>query len=73
MKRKYNYSTNNSSSSEMGLLSVLQIIFIVLKCLDLIDWTWWQVFIPTFIGLGLLFIIILISLIIVWGAANDKL
>lgn len=28
-------------------LSVLQIIFIVLKMFNLIDWSWWVVFSPT--------------------------
>ena len=75
MKRKSYYSSNNNSSASggMGLLGVLQVIFIVLKCLNLINWTWAQVFIPTFIGLGLFFIVLIIILIIVWGAAKDKL
>jgi hypothetical protein len=75
MKRKSYYSSNNnhSSSSGMGLLGVLQIIFIVLKCLDLINWTWVQVFIPTFISIGLLLIIIIVALVIIYGAAKDKM
>ena len=74
MKRKSYYSNNNhSSSSGMGLLGVLQVIFIVLKCLNLVSWTWVQVFIPTFISLGLLLIVILAIIIIALGAANDKL
>ena len=74
MKRKSYYSSNNnnSSSSGMGLLGVLQVIFIVLKCLNLVSWTWVQVFIPTFISLGLLLIVILAIFVIAWGAANDK-
>lgn len=74
MKRKSYYSSNNnnSSSSGMGLLGVLQVIFIVLKCLDLVSWTWAQVFIPTFISLGLLLIVIIAIFVIAWGAANDK-
>ena len=43
----------NSSSGGMSLLSTLQIIFIVLKLLNLIDWTWGVVLIPFWIGLGL--------------------
>lgn len=75
MKRKsyYSSSNNSSSSSGMGLLGVLQVIFIVLKLTNLINWTWAQVFIPTFIGLGLLLIIIIVALIIIWGASQDKL
>ena len=72
-KKSYYNNHNNSSSSGIGVLGVLQIIFIVLKCLNLIDWTWWQVFIPTFIGFGLLFVIIIIALVIIYGASQDKL
>lgn len=74
MKRKsyYGSNSNHSSSSGMGLLGVLQIIFIVLKCLDLVSWTWVQVFIPAFISLGLFLIVILAIFVIAWGAANDK-
>ena len=27
-------------------------VFIVLRACDVIDWAWWQVLMPTFIGLG---------------------
>ena len=64
-KRNY-YSSNNNSSGGVGVLGVLQIIFIVLKCLDLISWTWTQVFIPTFIGGALLLIAVVVLFIILW-------
>lgn len=32
----------------MDIFSVLQIIFIVLKVLELIDWSWWLVFTPMY-------------------------
>ena len=48
------HNNTSSSSGGMGILGVLQIIFIVLKCLNLIDWSWKVVFIPTWISLGLL-------------------
>ena len=47
------YSNNNTSSSGIGILGVLQIVFIVLKCLKLITWPWKTVLIPTWISLGL--------------------
>ena len=72
-KTYYNNHNNSSSSRGMGLLGVLQVIFIVLKCLNLIDWTWAQVFIPTFISLGLLLTIIIVALVIIYGAAKDKM
>lgn len=53
---------SNNSSSGVSALGVLQIIFIVLKCFDLIDWTWTQVFIPSFIWLALVIICVIILL-----------
>lgn len=40
----------------MGILQWLQIIFIVLKILDAITWSWMQVLIPSFVWLGLVII-----------------
>lgn len=59
-------SKNNSSSSKdgLGILGVLQIVFIVLKVFDIIQWSWWLVLIPTWISVGLLLLIILIALFI---------
>lgn len=58
---------SNNSSSGVGALGVLQIIFIVLKCMGLTDLTWLQVFIPTFVSLGLtaLAIVIIVAVVIV--------
>ena len=52
--------SNESKSSGLGILAVLQIVFLVLKLTGLIDWTWWLVLVPlwTDIGFGLLFIIL---------------
>lgn len=48
-------SNNNSSSSSsgIGVLGVTQIVFIILKLVNVVDWTWVQVFIPTFISVGI--------------------
>lgn len=67
---KYNYSSNNSSSG-IGVLGVLQIIFIVLKCLDLVTWTWAQVFIPAFIGIGIT-VVVIIALLIYFSKPKNK-
>ena len=68
---------NNNSSSGLGVMGVLQIIFIVLKCMGLTDFTWVQVFIPTFISLGLaaLAIIVIIAIVVIDQIkyhSNDK-
>ena len=64
MKRKY--TTSNNTSSGMSMLGVLQIIFIVLKVLNLVAWSWWTVLIPLWIDLGLIVIAIVYLLICYW-------
>ena len=49
---------SNSGTSGMSMLGVLQMIFIVLKALNLIPWSWWVVLIPLWIELGLIAIAI---------------
>ena len=48
-----------------SLLWVLQIIFIVLKTCNLIDWPWKRVLIPLWIDLG----IIALALLLAFGCA----
>lgn len=38
-------------TGNMKLADVLFLIFLVLKCTDLIDWSWWWVFSPLLVGL----------------------
>ena len=52
------------SKSGLGVLGVLQIIFIVLKVLKLINWSWWAVFIPLWIDIGLVIMLIIILVVI---------
>ena len=59
MKDK-NYNANNTG---VGILGVLLIIFIVLKLVGVVTWSWWVVLIPLWIEIGLLIIVILV---IVW-------
>lgn len=58
--RKYERSKKASTSKGMGLLDTLTLIFMVLKMAGLVNWSWWFVFSPTIIGLGLLVLVILI-------------
>ena len=62
-------SNNNRGTSTgygMGILGVLQIIFIVLKLVGVINWSWWLVLIPTWINLGLSLLFILILVIVLF-------
>ena len=53
---------NNSSSSSsggIGFLSVLGIVFIVLKLTGNITWSWWLVLLPLYGGVALIVVILL--------------
>lgn len=52
-----------NSSGGVGILGVLQIIFIVLKCISVIPWSWWVVLTPIWIDLGLTVFLIFLMLI----------
>ena len=50
---------SSSSSGGIGFLSVLGIIFIVLKLTGNITWSWWLVLLPLYGGLALVVVILL--------------
>lgn len=57
----------------MGVLGLLQVIFIVLKVLNLIDWSWGLVLIPLWINLGFIGVVLLIALIaLIIGAIANR-
>ena len=41
------------------MIGVIQIVFIILKLVKVIDWSWWIVFIPCWIDLALAVILLL--------------
>lgn len=53
MSRYYNSNSNNSG---LGFGDVLQIVFVVLKLVKVIDWSWWWVLSPTWISI-LIFVV----------------
>jgi hypothetical protein len=36
----------------MGILELLTVIFVILKLIGTIDWSWWLVLLPTLISIG---------------------
>lgn len=66
-----NKHTSSTSSSGMGFLSVLGLIFIVLKLLHVIDWPWVWVLAPI-CGGSLLGIVILAVYLIIYIAIKKK-
>ena len=58
--------SSNSSSGGIGFGGLLTITFIILKLTGAIDWSWWWVLSPVWIGA------ILITLVVIVGAAILK-
>lgn len=48
----------------LSLFTILQVIFLALKIAGVLTWSWWAVFIPTYIDLGIFLIVIIILSII---------
>jgi len=47
-----------------GFLAILTIIFVIAKLWGVVDWSWWLVFLPIFISLGIFILIISVILIL---------
>ncbi len=58
-------NTNNSSSSGVGVLGLLGVVFVTLKLTGYISWSWWWVTAPFWGGLALVLAIMAI-IFIVW-------
>ena len=60
-------NNNNTTTSGIGLSTVLTIVFVVLKLVGTIDWSWWWVFSPVLIDAGLIIIgLILIFIYVIY-------
>lgn len=57
-------SKSTSSSGGIGFCGLLTILFITLKLLDKIDWSWWWVLAPAWIPLAICVVVVSVILII---------
>lgn len=64
-------SNRNSSSSGIGICGVLTIVFIVLKLVGVINWSWLWVLCPLWIDI-LLTVIVLVIVAIIDNKARKK-
>ena len=51
---------NSSSNKGIGFTGLLTIAFIVLKLTKVINWSWWWVLSPVWIGLALVILLIIL-------------
>lgn len=58
-----NYQNNKTTSSGVGLPTVVTVVFVILKLVGVINWSWWWVLAPTWISLGLGLALILIAVL----------
>lgn len=58
-----------NSSGGIGISTVLFLIFLVLKLIGTINWSWWWVFAPLWIPFALVFGFLILTIVI---AAFDK-
>lgn len=65
---------NNNSNTTTGITftGLLQIVFIVLKLCNVINWSWWWVLAPTWFGFAIAIICFVIALICVVVKDNDR-
>ena len=64
MKYNIRETENSNSYRGVGFFGLLQIVFIALKVAKVIDWSWWLVFLPIWIELGIIILLIIIYAII---------
>lgn len=62
---------NSTKSSGIGFTGLLTIAFIVLKLTKVIDWSWWWVLSPLWIGV-VLFIVLGILFILFMSVIQNK-
>lgn len=47
----------------MGLTEILTIIFVLLKAFGVINWSWWLVFLPEIIAVGLYVLVLIVNIL----------
>lgn len=57
--------TNETKEYHLTINDVVQIVFIILKCAKLVNWSWWAVLIPAWIQIGYAAIVFIYALVCV--------
>lgn len=56
-------NNNNNGGASIGFTGLLQVAFIVLKLCKVINWSWWLVFAPTWISIGIVVLVVILLMI----------
>ena len=61
-------NSSSASSSQIGVCGLLGVVFVVLKLLDKIDWSWWWVTAPFWGGVAIVigFFLLWVGGVAVW-------
>jgi len=63
--------SSSSSSGGIGFSGLLTIVFVTLKLLGKIDWSWWWVLSPIWISILLVIAILVVAFgVAVWGQSK---
>jgi hypothetical protein len=54
-------TSSSSTSGGIGFTGLLTIVFITLKLLGYINWSWWWVLSPIWISIGVIILILIIA------------
>jgi len=61
--------SDKSSTGGIGFCGMLTIVFIVMKLLGKINWSWWWVlapiWLPILVGIGIVLFVLLLSILVV--------
>ena len=58
-------NNNNSTRTGIGFTGLLALLFIALKLLNVIDWSWWWVLAPLWGGLAIGLVILLTAFVVI--------
>ena len=54
-----------TTTGGVSTLGVVQIVFVILKLVGVIEWSWWLVFIPLYISIGFIVLSLIVGLLII--------
>lgn len=63
---------NKTNSSGLSIGTVIQVVLIILKLTNLIDWSWYVVLIPLWISAEVLIIEVILAIIVLRKKKNNE-